>query len=228
MSLTESSPSEIAKAAAISSRSLAVLSTKARNDALTAIHHALEQSKEVILSANARDVELASKAAENGELSQSVLKRLDLCKNGKWEDMLQGILDVRDLDDPGKTGASVHAELNADAPCGRTVGKASLRTKLDDGLILERRSCPIGVLLIIFEARPEVIANITSLAIKSGNAAILKGKHRSLYVSQCPPPRTIVIAYICCHCLLGTRFKCTIVVRAEDPFALSQPRKDLE
>ena len=57
----------------------------------------------------------------------------------------------------------------------KVVGKVSLKTKLDDDLILERKSCPIGVLLIIFEARPEVIANITSLAIKSGNAAILKG-----------------------------------------------------
>lgn len=57
----------------------------------------------------------------------------------------------------------------------RKVGKISLRTLLDDDLVLERISCPIGVLLIIFEARPEVIANITALAIKSGNAAILKG-----------------------------------------------------
>ena len=56
------------------------------------------------------------------------------------------------------------------------VGKISLRTRLDDGLDLERVSCPIGVLLVIFEARPEVVANIASLAIKSGNAAILKGK----------------------------------------------------
>lgn len=56
-----------------------------------------------------------------------------------------------------------------------TVGKVTLRTLLDDGLSLERVSCPIGVLLIIFEARPEVIANIAALAIKSGNAAILKG-----------------------------------------------------
>jgi hypothetical protein len=55
------------------------------------------------------------------------------------------------------------------------VGKVTLRTLLDDGLELERIACPIGVLLIIFEARPEVIANIASLAIKSGNAAILKG-----------------------------------------------------
>lgn len=56
-----------------------------------------------------------------------------------------------------------------------SVGKITLRTQLDDDLKLERVSCPIGVLLIIFEARPEVIANIASLAIKSGNAAILKG-----------------------------------------------------
>lgn len=52
-----------------------------------------------------------------------------------------------------------------------------MRTKLDDDLLMERVSCPIGVLLIIFEARPEVIANIASLAIKSGNAAILKGNY---------------------------------------------------
>jgi hypothetical protein len=54
-----------------------------------------------------------------------------------------------------------------------------MRTELDDGLILQRQSCPIGVLLIIFEARPEVIANIASLAIKSANAAILKGSYWS-------------------------------------------------
>lgn len=61
-----------------------------------------------------------------------------------------------------------------------TVGKVTLRTKLDEGLELERVSCPIGVLLIIFEARPEVVANIASLAIKSGNAAILKGQYYTL------------------------------------------------
>ncbi len=102
MSLTNSSPLEVAKAASVSSRNLAILPTRARNDALTAIHHALQESKEEILTANAQDLELAMKAAENGELSQSVLKRLDLGRKGKWEDMLQGILDVRDLEDPGE------------------------------------------------------------------------------------------------------------------------------
>lgn len=102
MSLTDSSPQEVAKAASISSRNLAILPTQARNDALTAIHRALQEAKDTILAANGRDLELATKAAEDGELSQSVLKRLDLGRKGKWEDMLQGILDVRDLKDPGE------------------------------------------------------------------------------------------------------------------------------
>ncbi len=102
MSLTDSSPLEVAKAASKASRSLAILPSEARNDALTAIHGALQDARELILAANRSDLELATRAAEDGELSQSVLKRLDLGRKGKWEDMLQGILDVRDLDDPGK------------------------------------------------------------------------------------------------------------------------------
>lgn len=159
MSLANSSPEQAAKAASISALTLARLSVTARDYALTAIHSGLLAGKEAILEANARDMEAATKAVESGNLSQSLVKRLDLGRRGKFEDMLKGILDVRALDDP--------------------VGKISLRTELDDGLILERISCPIGVLLIIFEARPEVIANIASLAIKSGNAAILKGGKES-------------------------------------------------
>ncbi|POR39197.1 Putative gamma-glutamyl phosphate reductase, partial [Tolypocladium paradoxum] len=107
--------------------------------------------------ANARDLERARRA--DAALSEALLSRLDLGRQGKWDDMLRGILDVRALDDP--------------------VGRVQMRTKLDDDFILERVSCPIGVLLVIFEARPEVIANIASLAIKSGNAAILKGGKES-------------------------------------------------
>lgn len=100
MSLTDSSPAEIANAASVASRNLAILPCADRNDALDAIHKSLLQAKESILNANAIDLSLASKAAEDGQLSQSVLKRLDLGRPGKWEDMLQGILDVRDLQDP--------------------------------------------------------------------------------------------------------------------------------
>jgi glutamate-5-semialdehyde dehydrogenase len=159
MSLTNATPLEVAQAAQLGSRKLAVLSTEERNAALTAIHKALADGQEEVLAANAKDLEAANKAAAGGTLSASLVKRLDLGKPGKYEDMLQGILDVRELEDP--------------------INKTTAKTLLDDNLILSRITCPIGVLLIIFEARPEVIANISALAIKSGNAAILKGGRES-------------------------------------------------
>ena len=104
MSLTNSSPLEVVLAASRSARRLASLPVPLRNDGLTAIHSALSASKDDILKANAQDLEVAIKSAESGGLSRSVLKRLDLSKPGKWEEMLRGILDVRELDDPGAYG----------------------------------------------------------------------------------------------------------------------------
>jgi glutamate-5-semialdehyde dehydrogenase len=101
MSVTNALPADAAQAAKSASHILATLPTAARNDALTAIHSALSESKEEILAANARDLTLARKAAEDGQLSLSIVSRLDLGKKGKWEDMLKGILDVRALEDPG-------------------------------------------------------------------------------------------------------------------------------
>ncbi|KAK5075423.1 glutamate-5-semialdehyde dehydrogenase [Lithohypha guttulata] len=159
MSLTSSTPEDAARSASLSARSLAILPVTARNEALSIIHQALSKAKLDILEANANDMTLAMQASNSGTLPQSLVKRLDLSKPGKYEDMLQGILDVRSLPD--------------------SLNQTTLRTRLDDNLELERVSCPIGVLLIIFEARPEVIANIAALAIKSGNAAILKGGKES-------------------------------------------------
>lgn len=161
MSLTSATPLEAARAAKSASHYLATLPVPARNDALTAIHGALSASRDTILAANAKDMDAARQAAADGALSASLVARLDLGKPGKWQDMLRGVLDVRTLPDP--------------------LGVVTLRTKLDEGLVLERLTCPIGVLLIIFEARPEVIANIAALAIKSGNAAILKGGKESTH-----------------------------------------------
>ena len=76
------------------------------------------------------------------------MKRLDLFKGDKWDGMLQGVLDVAGLPDP--------------------TGNVTYASELDDQLELYRVSCPIGVLLVIFEARPEVVVNIAALAIKSG------------------------------------------------------------
>ena len=102
MSLTNASPLEAAEAAKSASHVLATLPAAARNDALTAIHAGLSAARDQILAANAKDLEAARLAAKNGELSQSLVSRLDLGKKGKWEDMLKGILDVRDLEDPGE------------------------------------------------------------------------------------------------------------------------------
>lgn len=81
-------------------------------------------------------------------MSSSLLARLDLDRGDKWDSMLQGVLDVAALPDP--------------------TGQVSYANELDNDLELYKVSCPIGVLLVIFEARPEVVVNIAALAIKSG------------------------------------------------------------
>ncbi|KAH8151975.1 uncharacterized protein LAJ45_03968 [Morchella importuna] len=159
MASTNSTAEGIARTASSASYILKAVAGSERNAALTAVYKHLQAAKDEIIEANRKDMAAAEEQAVAGKLSRSMIKRLDLSKPGKWEDMLQGILDVRDLEDP--------------------VGKVTLATKLDNGLDLHRVTSPIGVLLVIFEARPEVIANITALALKSGNAAILKGGKES-------------------------------------------------
>ena len=78
--------------------------------------------------------------------------------------MVKGVLDISNLPDPS--------------------GKILLKRELSDGLILEKISCPIGVLGIIFEARPDVISQISSLAIKSGNFVILKGGKEAINTNK--------------------------------------------
>lgn len=107
MSLTNASPEEAARAAKLSSRRLATLPASARNAALDTVHDALADAREEILAANAKDMEAAKKTAANGQLNPSIVKRLDLSRKGKFDDMLQGIKDVRDLDDPGRRISSI-------------------------------------------------------------------------------------------------------------------------
>ncbi|RLV86081.1 Gamma-glutamyl phosphate reductase [Meyerozyma sp. JA9] len=145
----------IAKEAAEAFAQLKTLSDEERSGALQKIHDGLKSAKSKVLESNKVDMENAQK----NNLSPSLIKRLDLSNSGKYDTMLQGILDVAALEDP--------------------IGKCTFAKKLDEGLNLYRVTAPLGVLLIIFESRPEVIANITALAIKSGNAAILKGGKES-------------------------------------------------
>lgn len=103
MSLTDSAAVDVARCASLASRQLAILPNAARNEALTALHAALDKNRATILTANAKDVEAATRDADSGGLNHSVLKRLDLSRPGKYDDMLEGILSVRDLDDPGES-----------------------------------------------------------------------------------------------------------------------------
>ena len=143
-----------AQNAKLASYTLASLDTTTKNNALEAIAKKLEENKLLILQENAKDLEAAKTLVENGEITKSTFNRLKLDEN-KMRDMIQGIRDVKRLEDP--------------------VNKKLWAMGMDTGLDLYRVSCPIGVIGVIFEARPDVIPQICSLAIKSANAVLLKG-----------------------------------------------------
>ena len=144
----------IAKQAKDASLKIADLSAEIKNEALKSIAENFEQYKDEIYSANKKDLENAKKLVEIGEITKSTYNRLKLDDN-KMRDMIQGVKDVANLEDP--------------------IGKNIFIRQLDEGLTLYKVSCPIGVLGIIFEARPDVISQISALAIKSSNSVILKG-----------------------------------------------------
>ncbi len=154
---------EIAKKAKQASLKITELSTELKNTALTNVADAFEVHKGEIFDANKQDLEDAKSLVDCGEISKSTFNRLKLDEN-KMRDMIQGVRDIALLDDP--------------------VGKKLFVRELDEGLVLNKVSCPIGVLGIIFEARPDVIAQISSLAIKSSNAVILKGGKESKHTNK--------------------------------------------
>jgi len=144
----------LAKAAKSASRKLATLSPEQKNAALEAMAKALEQHAAEILAANAEDVREGEELVKAGELSQALLKRLHL-DAAKLAEMVRGVRAVAELPDPS--------------------GRILERRMLDTGLELHKVSCPLGVLAVIFEARPDAVTQISALSVKSGNAVILKG-----------------------------------------------------
>ncbi|KAJ1926799.1 glutamate-5-semialdehyde dehydrogenase, partial [Tieghemiomyces parasiticus] len=149
--------SEMAANARLAANQLQMVTSEQKSQVLQKIRDVLEANKEEIFAANARDLELAKAEVEKGKLSASLYKRLDIKGDNeeKFQTLLQGVSDVDRLEDP--------------------IGKVTRATELDNGLDLYRVTAPVGVILVIFEARPEVVVNISCLSIKSGNAAILKG-----------------------------------------------------
>lgn len=154
---------EIAKKAKEASLKIADLPDEIKNKALLKIADKIEEAKNEIFEANQEDLKAAEPLVQTGELTKSTFNRLKLDEN-KLRDMVQGIRDIAHLPDP--------------------VNKKLLVRELDQDLTLYKVSCPIGVLGIIFEARPDVIAQISSLAIKSANAVILKGGKESINTNK--------------------------------------------
>ena len=134
----------------LASPKMAATSFETRNNTLCAIAEALKENKDALFAANHKDME----AAEENGVSEAVQKRLKF-DEGKLLSCIEGLEQLKNLPDP--------------------VGQKQLVRQLDEGLLLERISCPIGVIGVIFEARPDALVQISSLCIKSGNCAVLKG-----------------------------------------------------
>ncbi|MBN1134117.1 MAG: glutamate-5-semialdehyde dehydrogenase [Methanosarcinaceae archaeon] len=145
-----------AKKAAIG---LASVSSDVKDLALENMALALDKQRRLILEANAADILDAQELCEKGELSRALVDRLKVDDN-KINGMITGIRDVIKLDDP--------------------VGRTLQALELDRGLNLYQVSWPIGLIGVIFESRPDVVPQIMSLCLKSGNSTIFKGGSESM------------------------------------------------
>lgn len=131
-----------------------------RNEALTLMQEALIKNKAHIFSANAADLEEAGRR----HISPAVRKRL-VFDEAKLQEVLAGLASLISLSDP--------------------LHQVTLLRELDHGLTLSRVTCPIGVIGVIFEARPDALIQISSLCLKSGNAAIVKGGRETAHTNRC-------------------------------------------
>ena len=150
---------ELAAKAKAASRTLALLSTEEKNACLRAMADALEAGKAAIQQANAKDM----LAGEQMGLSNAMLDRLKL-DDKRIAGMANGLREVAALPDP--------------------VGRILDERTRPNGLQLQKITTPIGVIVIIYESRPNVTADAASLCFKSGNATILRGGKEALHSNQ--------------------------------------------
>ena len=151
--------SERAASAKAASIRLAAVKTDTKNAALTEIAKSLQEHSDAILKANARDLAAARKA----DLAAPLLKRLKF-DDAKLADVCAGL----------------HSLIKLPEPVGRTLSTI----ELDDGLELYRVSCPIGVIGVVFESRPDALVQISTLCLKSGNACLLKGGSEAAHTNR--------------------------------------------
>lgn len=150
---------ELARAARAAAGPLSRTPNEARNAALSAMAAGLRAHAEEIFAANRED--LAAAAAEG--LDAPLAARLSFDER-KLAGLLDGLAALAALPDP--------------------VGRRQLRTELAPGLVLERVACPLGVVGVVFESRPDALVQISSLCLKSGNACLLKGGREALRTNR--------------------------------------------
>ena len=148
-----------ARAARTAAIELASLCSSTKNNALSAIAESLSARRSEIFRANEKDLS----AAEVDGLAAPLLKRLRFDEK-KLNEVIAGIHSLTGLEEP--------------------VGKVKLATELDTGLELYRVSCPIGVIGMIFESRPDALVQISTLCLKSGNSVLLKGGREALNTNR--------------------------------------------
>lgn len=136
--------------ARVAARTMAALGAEERNAALLAVRNSLNDARDVIEACNRED----KLDAKRCNLPDTLMKRLDI-EGPKFDGMLRKVDEVRAQVDP--------------------VGEVGAATELDSGLRLYRVACPIGVICVIFESRPEAAVQIAALTLRSANAVILKG-----------------------------------------------------
>ena len=150
---------QVGKQARAASRALAAANTGDKNSALMAIHDVLVDAKQDILSANQIDMDNGQK----NDLDAALLDRLEL-NDARFEGMLQGLKDVSNLPDP--------------------IGEVTDMTFRPSGIHLGKMRVPLGVVGMIYESRPNVTLEAASLALKSGNAIILRGGSEAFESNQ--------------------------------------------
>jgi glutamate-5-semialdehyde dehydrogenase len=141
------------------SRVMATISTRRKNIALRAMAAALDTRRDLIKAANERDV----KDGRAAGLSDALLDRLTLTDE-RLDGMIRGLRDVADLPDP--------------------VGRCLSRLRRPNGLVIFKQRVPIGVIVIIYESRPNVTADAAALCLKAGNAVILRGGKEAFNSNQ--------------------------------------------
>jgi len=146
------------KKAKMASYSVMNLSSQKKNDLLEQFAAAIEKNISKLVQENLKDQKL-----NKDKISESQFQRLKL-NSEKIEQLIEGIRDVKSLEDPA--------------------GKILFRRELDQNLILEKKTVPLGVLMIIFEARPDAVPQILSLALKSGNVVVLKGGSEAKFSTE--------------------------------------------